>query len=77
VSVVVLRPGVMWKCLIEDHRPLLARLRELAPQSELLTLSKGLNEILERAATSDITKLKFVDSVPNGGGHGQGNGTAG
>ncbi len=77
MSVVVLRPGVMWKCLIEDHRPLLARLRELAPQSELLTLSKGLNEILERAATSDITKLKFVDSVPNGGGHGQGNGTAG
>ncbi len=62
---------------IEDHRPLLARLRKLAPQSELLTLSKGLNEILERAATSDITKLKFVDSVPNGGGQGQGNGTAG
>lgn len=65
------------KRVIEDHRPLLARLRELAPQSELLTLSKGLNEILERAATSDITKLKFVDSVPNGGGQGQGNGTAG
>jgi len=39
--------------VIEDHRPLLARLRELAPQSELLTLSKGVNGILERAATCE------------------------
>ncbi len=77
VSVVVLRPGVLWKCLIEDHRPLLARLRELAPQSELLTLSKGVNGILERAATCEVAELRFVDLVPNGGGHGQGNGTAG
>ncbi len=70
------------KRVIEDHRPLLARLRELAPQSELLTLSKGLNEILERPkyvvyGWDGVTKLKFVDSVPNGGGQGQGNGTAG
>jgi len=63
--------------VIEDHRPLLARLRELAPQSELLTLSKGLNEILARSTAYGGAKLKFVDLVPNGGGHGQGNGTAG
>lgn len=44
---------------IEDHRPLLVRLRELAPQSELLTLSKGVNEILERAAICDVAKLTF------------------
>lgn len=68
--------------VIVDHRPLLARLRELAPKSALLALSKGVNKILDSSihvvyGWDGITKLKFVDSVPNGGGHGQGNGTAG
>ena len=70
------------KRVIEDHRPLLARLRELAPQSELFTPFEGVNKILERPkyvvyGWDGVTKLKFVDSVPNGGGQGQGNGTAG
>lgn len=52
------------KRVIEDHRPLLARLRELASQSELLTLSKGLNMILARSSAYGDTKLKFVDSAP-------------
>ena len=74
--------------VIEDHRPLLARLRELAPQSELLALSKRFvsnieNEILKHSKLTAASVIKFIDIGvtlevgTNGGGHGQGNGTAG
>lgn len=43
-GILVIKGTIVWRCLIEDHRPLLVRLREL---------------------------------LVNGGGHGQGNGTAG
>ena len=66
---------------IEDHRPLLARLRELAPQSELLALSKRFVDASLALCTRKQSAVKFIELTfeigTNGGGQGQGNGTAG
>lgn len=59
--------GVWYRAGIMDHRPLLTRLRVLASQSPMLTLSKGINDIiepfsvLEQAADQGAFKIKFVD----------------
>ncbi len=82
-GILVIKGTIVWRCLIEDHRPLLADIARLCTpvkdyHSDAPCTDPLVNRARARVELKRIQRLRARNTASvNGGGHGQGNGTAG